>query len=130
MTTHLYWRSDPEIQLHMRIDLQGRDGSWKGMNSGTFNFGSPTPSCGKAPGLGNQNVTIRVELQCIELPDDTFLIKGTLEVLIGASQYITNLKNVPLECSDDGPNCTAAWPFLWVVGLGTAQFELAGTGLT
>lgn len=125
ITCIVQFRPQSDIQFQLRFELAGRNGSWGGRGTGTFNFGDMNNiSCGDNQLYGKRTVTIKLNLACAD--DDKPTIGGNIKVNFGNRIHNGTLKATNLICYNNGPGCLAEWKDLFIVWLGTTQITLHG----
>lgn len=125
MSCLIQFRPHLGIEFRLEFELNGRNGSWSGSDTGTFNFGNDDKiNCGNIGLIGNHKVTVKLNLSCAET--ETAVIGGTIKVNFGKFIHNGRLKPTELICYKGGPGCLAIWENIFIVSLGTVSIILHG----
>lgn len=125
MDAIITFRPNPTEQFQLKVQMQGRNGSWKGRGAKEFDFGSSI-SCGDRPPIGVQNVTMKVELVCTEV-EEMLTVGGFIDIRVAKHINRFNLPSQSLDCPNGGPGCSAEWPALFFNQyLGTGTLTIHG----
>lgn len=130
MTVVVNFRPRADLQYRLRIELQGRNGSWQGRATGRFNFGDSVGCGSKA--IGIQDISIKLKLDCTPpiAEGDATMVSGTLDLTMMKSIRRFTLPSTVLNCLDGGPKCEIVWPELFINEyLGGTAITIAGDGL-
>ncbi len=124
MSVIIAFRPTLDQQFQLRVNLQGRNGLWKGRNTGTFNFGTAI-GCGNKPPLGVQDVSFKIQLQCTE--GESLAITGFMDIQVAKTTNRFNLPATVMDCPRGGPGCLIEWPYLFLNEyLGNASITVRG----
>lgn len=120
------FRPYPDIQFQLKIELNGRNGSWSGRATGTFDFGNDDKiSCGQIALYGERTITMKVDLSCTESSNST-TVTGKIKINYGTSVHQGTLRPVILQCFRGGPGCMATWQEVYMAEIGTMNITIRG----
>ena len=127
----LTFRPKQDRQFQLVINCFGKDGTWTGKGSNTFEFGSKTSfRCGCSPNVGEQRVVVKATITCSEAEDASGAYFGTIQAVIqttvGKHTHKGTLAPTTLNCIGGGPRCTAVWNNIFIGQLGPAAISVTG----
>lgn len=105
------FRPNNSEQFQLRIELAGRNGLWTGRASRNFDFGNEI-GCGNRPPIGEQEVSMRMELRCTE-GGPNLVVNGYIDIRVAKTTNRFHLPPAVLDCPRGGPGCVAEWPLLF-----------------
>lgn len=119
----LSFRPTTTVNYRHRLELNGRNGVWRGRATADYDFGS-TPKGGNKP-IGTQSLSIKMELNCTEA--DSLILAGQLTIQFMRTTSFFELPPIILRCPSGGPECWAEWPMIFMGEyLGNVTIRLKG----
>lgn len=127
MSVLVNFRPNNYEQFQLKFELSGRNGRWSGRDTGRFDFGTQI-SCGGSPPIGVQDVSMKMELNCVEGGPE-LVVGGFIDIKVAKTTNRFRLQLVVLKCPRGGPGCVAEWPTLFYNQyLGTGSLIVRGVG--